>query len=249
MRIARRLAAAFALALFAAAPASASFHLMKVVEVFAGAPAAPNAQYVVLQMYFGGQNFVASHRVTIYNAAGTPVGTFTFGAAVPNGLTQDRILVATVEAQAFFAITPDLLMQPVIGAGGGKACFDAIPEDCVAWGNYSGGSAGVGTPFNASVGIPVARAARRRLDITGTPGALDSGDDTDNCANDFIAALPTPRNNTRVTGTIPPSTCGNNVFEGVEQCDDGNLDNGDGCSATCTLEPPPPPEIFANGFE
>jgi len=33
-------------------------------------------------------------------------------------------------------------------------------------------------------------------------------------------------------------TCGDNVAQGpTEQCDDGNVLNGDGCSATCTLEP------------
>jgi cysteine-rich repeat protein len=34
----------------------------------------------------------------------------------------------------------------------------------------------------------------------------------------------------------PPSTCGNKMIEGIEQCDDGNLVNGDGCSATCSRE-------------
>jgi cysteine-rich repeat protein len=37
-----------------------------------------------------------------------------------------------------------------------------------------------------------------------------------------------------------PSTfagfCGNGAISGTEQCDDGNLNSGDGCSATCTLE-------------
>jgi LPXTG-motif cell wall-anchored protein len=31
-------------------------------------------------------------------------------------------------------------------------------------------------------------------------------------------------------------TCGNGVKEGSEQCDDGNPNNGDGCSATCQIE-------------
>ena len=36
----------------------------------------------------------------------------------------------------------------------------------------------------------------------------------------------------------PGPTCGNAVAQGpTEQCDDGNLLDGDGCSATCTLEP------------
>lgn len=31
-------------------------------------------------------------------------------------------------------------------------------------------------------------------------------------------------------------TCGNNIIEGTEECDDNNLINNDGCSATCNLE-------------
>ncbi len=37
--------------------------------------------------------------------------------------------------------------------------------------------------------------------------------------------------------TPPTAVCGNAVQEGSESCDDGNLTNGDGCSATCTTEP------------
>lgn len=32
-------------------------------------------------------------------------------------------------------------------------------------------------------------------------------------------------------------TCGNGTLEGVEQCDDGNTSNGDGCGASCVVEP------------
>ena len=34
----------------------------------------------------------------------------------------------------------------------------------------------------------------------------------------------------------PPPECGNSVVEGSEQCDDGNLTDGDGCSAMCEIE-------------
>src|SRR5438132_8114819 len=34
----------------------------------------------------------------------------------------------------------------------------------------------------------------------------------------------------------PPTTCGNGVVEGTEECDDHNTASGDGCSATCQLE-------------
>ena len=34
--------------------------------------------------------------------------------------------------------------------------------------------------------------------------------------------------------TVPPTVCGDGVVEGLEQCDDGNNRNGDGCEADCT---------------
>ena len=46
----------------------------------------------------------------------------------------------------------------------------------------------------------------------------------------------------------PPPVCGNGILEPGEQCDDGNLVNGDGCSSTCTIETPPPPPVCGNGI-
>ena len=48
----------------------AAFHLNMIVEVFPGTVTKPNAQYVMLQAYFAGQNFVAGHKVYFFNAAG-----------------------------------------------------------------------------------------------------------------------------------------------------------------------------------
>ena len=39
----------------------------------------------------------------------------------------------------------------------------------------------------------------------------------------------------------PPPCCGDGHLDSGEACDDGNTANGDGCSATCTIEVPPPP--------
>lgn len=189
------LAAGLALA---AGNAEASFHLMKVVEIFGGSSAAPNAQYVVIQMYSGGQNQVGGHGISIFGANGALIQTFNFASAVPNGVNQSRILVATSEAQTLFAMTADLTMTAVIPVAGGKACFDASPIDCVAWGNYSGSAAGVGTPFNAVGGLVSGVAAARRLDIAGGPGTLEAADDTDDSTNDFLASAPLPRNNDSV---------------------------------------------------
>ncbi|HLF55435.1 MAG TPA: hypothetical protein VI942_01185, partial [Thermoanaerobaculia bacterium] len=57
----RRLGSLLALALVAAAPARADFHMMLIVEFFSGSAAAPDAQYVVLQMHAAGQSNLAAH--------------------------------------------------------------------------------------------------------------------------------------------------------------------------------------------
>lgn len=41
----------------------------------------------------------------------------------------------------------------------------------------------------------------------------------------------------RSGGGSPSAVCGNDIREGTEECDDGNVVNGDGCSSTCTFEP------------
>lgn len=219
----------------ALAPAFATFHFMKIVEIFPGTAIAPNAQYVVLQMYASRQNLVAGHNVTVFDASDVPIATFTFPSDVGNGNNQAKILIATPQAQSFFGITADLTMTSAVLAAGGKACF-ADSVDCVAWGNYSGSPLGVGVPFNASGGLRPGQAMIRRLDIAGSPGILDADDDTENSAADFVAGVPAPGNNAGLAGTAPASTCGNNLLEGLEQCDDGNLASGDGCSSVCVVD-------------
>jgi cysteine-rich repeat protein len=219
-----------------------TFHEIKVTEVYPGSDAAPNAQYVVLQMYFAGQNLVGGKQVRVFDAEGTLVSTFTFPANVAIGTDQSKILIATTEAQAFFAPLPaDLTMTAALPALGGKVCFfDPLglgDIDCAAWGGYSGSSTGVGTPENAPVGLARGTAMRRRLDICLSPTNLDFCDDTEDSANDFVSSVtPAPRNNAGQNGVIPPSTCGNSVVQSLEQCDDGNVANGDGCSLTCFRE-------------
>lgn len=190
-------------ALAATVPARAAFHLMKVREVFSGAPGNANVQYVELQMYSNGQNQVGGHSVGIYNNAGIQVGTFTFAAAVANGANQSYILVATAEAQTYFGVTADLLMTPVTPQSGGAACFDNI--DCVLWGNFAGNlPSPAGAPFNPAAGLVTGQSAERKINGGNNAAQLDSGDDTNNSANDFQSAAPSPTNNAGQTGQ--PST-------------------------------------------
>ena len=234
-----RFAALALAALAAASPALASFHLMRIKEVFPGTASSPDAQYVMIQSYAAGQNFLGSHKIHVYNAAGTEVSgsPFTFPGTVTNGPNQMEVLVATAEAASLFGIPADLPMTPILPLTGGMVCYDAI--DCVAWGSYHGSAtlpSPTGTPFNAPVGLVRGQTMQRRLDICMGATTLEACDDTNDSANDFLFTTPAPMNDAGTAGTLPPSTCGNGVVEGLESCDDGNTANGDGCSAICRWE-------------
>ena len=181
----------------AATPASAVFHLMSIREVYVGPADNANAQYVVLQMYASGQNQVAGHDVTFYDATGAALGTVTFASDVPNGNSQNYILIATTQAETKFGVDADLTMTAQLLPAGGMVCFEDI--DCFSWGTYAGSAttpSPSGTPFNAAGGLTADTAVRR--DISGGTNAslLDAGDDTDDSAADFdFAASPNPQSN------------------------------------------------------
>jgi cysteine-rich repeat protein len=238
---------ALAFALAVSTPAFAIFHDIKVKEVFVGTAANPNAQYVLLQAFNMSQNAVNGHSVLRFAADGTPLTTVTFGSNVGNGADQMTIFVATAEAAALFNITADFTMDAVLNPAGGKVCWEgSTPDDCFAWGAYTGSATGVGTPYNQTGGLIPGYAAQRRLDICLNSGELDGCDDTDDSADDFITVIPHPIKNNGTPGETPPSTCGNNILEGLEGCDDNNTNDGDGCSAICRIEPAPLAPSYAN---
>ena len=220
------------------AAASATFHEVKIVEVFPGTVAQPNAQYVVLQAWAGSQNFVNNHSLFFFDHTGASAGSFTFDHNMAVGDNQMKMFIATAEASALFgSLTADLVMTPVIDPLGGKICWDTGNYDCMAWGNYTGASNLVGTPFNTPVGLELGRSALRHLDICMGPTTLENCDDTNDSDSDFFLGVPAPKNNAGESGTLPSSACGNSTIEGLETCDDGNSTPGDGCSAVCRWEP------------
>jgi len=226
-------------ALLAASPARANFHLVKVVEVFTGTEAAPDAQYVMLQAYSAGQNVLTGHSVQVYDTDGVliPGGTFAFSSGVLNSSNQMTILLATSAAQTFFNMSADLTIPAILPPGGGMVCWNSVPmPECVAWGGYTGPSTRIGTPYNSPVGIPPGKAIHRKLDICMGAATLEACDDTLSSANDFQMVAPLPRNNAGLSGSAPASTCQNSTLGGVEGCDDGNGTNGDGCSSLCVTE-------------
>jgi hypothetical protein len=198
--------------LLAAAPAAqASFHLMKVREVYAGAS---DDSYVELQMLFNTEFAVGGHSLRLYNAAGATLDTFTFtvGYQAPNHNSasgNNTILIGDTGVQTAFGVTPDDHTEANLNipASGGAVCWlDGSPPDCVSWGNFTGSASlpapGAGTPVSAG-GITAGKALRRSI-APGCSTLLESGDDTDNSATDFSEVTPNPRNN---ASTVTESMC------------------------------------------
>jgi hypothetical protein len=165
--------------------------LIKIDEVYPGSVAAPNAQFVELQMYFDGQNQVQGKSLVIRDSDNVLKGTFTFTSNVPNDANHATILIATTEAEAAFGVEADLTMTPEIGLIGGSACW-AVTVDCVTWGNYEGPTEG--QPF-APGGLTPGQSMQRKHAGGSNPNALDEGDDTGNNVTDFKLADPTPKPN------------------------------------------------------
>lgn len=208
MRKALSLSAA-ALVMLVSAKASASFHVMKVVEVFAGSAAAPNASYVQLQMYSGGQTQVSGHMLHVYDATGVEItaAKVTFSANVANGADQANILIGTSSVSAAFGVTPDFTLPQNLDKNGGAVCFEGI--DCFTWGNFTGTTAdSTSAPFAA---LTANKAARRSIAGGVSATLLEAVDDTGNVTADFAAVDPAPKNNNGAQsdgGTTPPVDAG-----------------------------------------
>ena len=202
-----------------AAPASASFHLMKIREVHEGGS---QADYVELQMYSTGENFVQTHYLVTYDAGGNPFETFQFPTSVPNGETQRTILIADTNpigvAPDFTVPTANLFPGP-----SGSVCYlDALTPaptgiDCVSIGATAppqGNPSPVGTPvLQLAGGLSAGQSVIRSI-APGCSTLLEAADDTNNSAADFALGTPNPRNNSMVPtehacqtqDTTPPNT-------------------------------------------
>jgi hypothetical protein len=203
------IAVATAAGLVAAPAAEATFHLIKVREVYAGTN---NDSYVELQMFAAGQVLLTGHKMTVYNSAGALVHSSTFSSGVANSENQRTVLIGDSNVQSSFGVAPDLVDPELnLSGAGGAACWNAlgIPADCVAWGNFSGGAAlqtATGTSAGAPVspsGITAGKAIRRTI-APGCPTLLEESDDTDVSSADFSEVSPAPRDN---ASAIVETTC------------------------------------------
>ncbi len=185
------------------APAAATFHLMQIREVYPGSTAAPEAEYVELEMWASGQNLVEGHALRSYDASGVVTGTSTFAHDVSNAANQSTLLLATPQAETQFGVAGDAaLAVGSLSPGGGAVCWESI--DCVSWGNFSGALPSPAGAPAAAAGIPDGMALRRSI-TRSCATLLDPPDDNDVSAEDFAVASPLPRPN-----SVPPTeqSCG-----------------------------------------
>src|SRR4030095_11612865 len=90
--------------------------------------------------------------------------------------------------------------------------------------------AGAGFPWSPS-GAQDEVWVHMRIGDTGLCSRFGASDASTNGAKHFVAA------NAAAPGACPTQVCGDGVPQLPEACDDGNLDTGDGCEATCETGP------------
>jgi hypothetical protein len=242
-RIASAIVGAAAFGLLVAPAAQATFHLIKVREVYSGQE---NDSYVELQMYASGQSFLAGHSLNVYDSNGTLAHKSTFAKGVTSSQNQSTILVGDTEVQSKFGVAPDLVDSELsVPAAGGAVCWNAggIPADCVAWGNFKGDAAfetatgtSAGSPASPN-GITAGKAIRRTIE-PGCPTLLEESDDTNDSATDFSEVTPAPRDN---ASPVTEKTCAGAPNTAI---DEKPPVNSNSTSAEFTYEAP-----TATGYE
>lgn len=188
------------LLLLAAPEANASFHLMKVREVYP----AGDSSYVELQMFSAGEYLVAGHHLVAYNANGSVANDFTLPSNVnlasPSNST---ILIADSGYTGAFpgGPAPDEVDSGLdLSPSAGAVCWtDGSPPDCVSWGSFNGPFPAHLPPLTAGspaspAGVTAGKALRRSI-APGCPTFLEAEDDTDSSLADFSEQAPNPRSN------------------------------------------------------
>jgi cysteine-rich repeat protein len=107
-------------------------------------------------------------------------------------------------------------------------------------GNKDGGSSDSGTHVPPDGGSPMdagfMEADGGAMEDAGTP-MEDAGTPMEDAGTPMEdAGTPMEDAGGQDGGLVPASVCGDSLLDGLEECDDGNNDDDDGCSKSCTIE-------------
>ena len=199
-----------------AAPASATFHLIKIREVHPDPSG--DTGYVELQMYAPDQNLVGGHFLAVYNSGSYYVNPpYLLPSNVPNGQNQRTILIGDTGVQAATGVSPDFTFSNLLIPSQGSVCWlstsSGTPStdqglDCVSISD-SWGATPPPSPTGTPALMPAPGQSLIRKITPGCPTFLEASDDTDDSATDFAEGNPSPRNNaTPPTESLclPPDT-------------------------------------------
>lgn len=186
--------------LLAASPAQASFHLIKVREIFPGTTANQESDYVELQMYASAQSLVNLGDLEVLDSEGAVTSHFSPASTVPHAANQSTVLIANTSFSSQFPSVaadftdPGLDLDPA----GGAVCWPQNEppfDDCASWGNFSGQGA-LPSPGDTApaVAIPTGMALRRTIS-PGCSTLLENADDSNDSSVDFSAQTPNTLNN------------------------------------------------------
>ena len=166
MRTRSRVVVLAALAVAAASPGRASFHLMQIEQAVGGVCGATDRQAIQLRMRFSDQEFVAGKQLKAWDAAGAnPIVLITFPNNVAVANQGSRILAVTDAMAAATGSHPDFTLSQRIPEGylrAGRLTFEdgfGTIYWSLAWGGaaYTGSNLGNSTnDADGDVGPPVA---------------------------------------------------------------------------------------------
>jgi hypothetical protein len=199
-RAVRRAGLLAAAALWAWTGIAQANHRVQIDEVVAGVFGRPEIQFVEVRLGDCNQSWANLARLQAFNAFDEVIGEFVFTSNPSCSATGQSVLIGT-QAYADLASAPDpnFIIPPILAPGDGKVCFLTSESTlCLSYGRFDGNTQ-EGTGTNAPRPAPEGICALQR-------NGFFNDFSTPNFNEDFILAVPAPRNGAGTTGTVvvPP---------------------------------------------
>jgi len=159
--------------------------------------------------------------IELYNNESIPININGWNLSLIDSTNETELLNGMISAQGYFIMLNPTGQQ---NNNGRIILYNELGSevDSVTYGNWDDG--------NISDNAPDGNANDASDEcLVRFPNGFDSNEDS----NDFIKTVCTFNVS---NGGGPILVCGNGIIEIGEECDDGNLDNGDGCDSSCNVE-------------